>query len=76
MGYAAKEEPCAERQRLVEQFADATRKFSEAVGQLAQHRGTTLELEYYKLRILVDEARQDSERAGLALERHISMHCC
>jgi hypothetical protein len=67
---------CIERQRLAERFADATRKFSDVVTQLAQHRGTTSELEYLKLRILVDEARQDSETASIALERHISSHGC
>jgi len=69
-------EPCTEHKRLAKRFADATRGYSDAVAQLAKHRGTTSELDYYKLRLLVDDAREDSETAALALERHISKHGC
>ena len=69
-------QPCAERLRLAKRFADAARDYSNAIAQLAEHRGTTSELEYYKLRILVDESRQNSKAAGLAFEQHISRHEC
>lgn len=72
----ARPQLCTERQRLAERFAEAAQDYSNAVAQLAEHRGTTSKLEYYKLRLLVDESRQDSEAAGRALERHISRHGC
>jgi len=78
VGIAVKpqQEPCLERQRLAERFADATRGYSDAVAKLAQHRGITTELRYRQLRMDVDDARTASEAAALALERHISMHGC
>ena len=44
---------CKDRRKLTEQFAIATLAYSDAVAQLARHRGATSEPEYHRLQIVV-----------------------
>ena len=67
---------CNERRKLAEEFAIATRKYSDAVAELASLRGATIEAQYQKLRVVADQARQDSESTGMELQRHIASHGC
>lgn len=72
----AKTAICPDRRRLAEEFAIATRAYSDAVVQFATHRGTTSEAEYQRLRGVMDQAQQDSENTGTELQRHVTSHRC
>jgi hypothetical protein len=67
---------CKDRRKFAEQFAIATRAYSDAVAQLATHRGATSEPEYHRLEIVVAEARRESENTGMELQRHVATHAC
>ena len=67
---------CKDRRKFTEQFAIATRAYSDAVAQLATHRGATSEPEYHRLEIVVAEARRESENTGMELQRHIATYPC
>jgi hypothetical protein len=68
--------PCNDRRKLAERFAIATRAYSDAVAELAMHRGATSEPEYRRLLLAADQARRDSENTGSELQRHVAMHGC
>ena len=67
---------CPDRRRLAEEFAIATREYSDAVAELASHCGAISEAQYQKLRVAADAARLDSENTGMELQRHVAMHAC
>jgi hypothetical protein len=67
---------CNDRRKLAERFAIATRAYSDAVAELATHRGTTSEPEYHRLQAVVNHARRESENTGQELQLHIAMHGC
>jgi hypothetical protein len=67
---------CAEKSRLLEQYQEATAKFSAAVRQLQKKIGTSSKDEYDRLQRASDEMRVASERARLALEQHVALHRC
>ena len=67
---------CAEKQHLVGAFEADTKAFAAAVTSLRDRIGTSAKGDYARLREAVDEARLESERSRLALERHIETHQC
>lgn len=67
---------CAEKDRLLEQYQDATTKFADAVRELQKNIGTSSRAEYDRLQRASDEMRVGSERARLALEQHVAVHRC
>ena len=67
---------CNDRRKLAEEFAIATRMYSDAVAELATHRGATSDPEYRRLQAVVDHALRESENTGTELQRHVAMHGC
>jgi hypothetical protein len=67
---------CKDRRKLAEEYAIATRVYSDAVARLAQHSGISSEEEYHSLRMIMVEARNQSENAAMEFERHLAKHCC
>jgi hypothetical protein len=67
---------CNNRRRLAEQFALAAREYSEAVTRLVQHEGPPSHAEYGALRLVVIEAQERCESAGVEFERHVATHSC
>jgi hypothetical protein len=65
-----------EKTRIATEYEAATLKFSEAVTQLYRNIGTSSKEEYDRLNQIADETRGKSEQARLALEKHITEHCC
>jgi hypothetical protein len=59
----------SEEQRLVAEYHIATEKYTAAVGELGQHRATMKAEDYAKLLHLVEDARNDCERARNALAK-------
>jgi hypothetical protein len=67
---------CEEKLRLTRNYQEANARFSDAVSLLAQKMGTVPRDEYERVRHKAEQLRQDSEKARMALERHISQHDC
>jgi hypothetical protein len=67
---------CEEKTRLLMEYEAATSTFSGAVRELRRKIGTSPKEEYKRLEIIASEARDKSEQARLALERHIAAHRC
>ena len=67
---------CDDRRRLAEQFALASREYSEAVARLVLHEGPPSHAEYGTLRSGVTEARERCESAGVEFEQHVALHGC
>jgi hypothetical protein len=67
---------CNEKQRLLALYEAHTRAFSLAVTALNQQMGTSSKERYAALRCAVEDARAESERSRLSLERHVSSHRC
>jgi hypothetical protein len=67
---------CGEKTRLAMEYEAATSAFCEAVTELNRKIGTSPKEEYQRLERISSEARVKSEQARLALEQHISTHCC
>lgn len=67
---------CEEKSRLSMEYDAATSKFSEAVRELHRKIGTSPKEEYDRLERACNGARVNSERARLALERHVASHRC
>jgi hypothetical protein len=65
---------CNDRRKLAEQFALATREYSEAVARLVQHEGPPSDAEYGALRSVVNETHERCEIAGVEFEQHVAAH--
>ena len=68
--------PCGEKVLLMSDYETATAKFSAAVGELRRKMGSVPTAEYERLDRAANEARVQSERARIAVERHIAAHGC
>ena len=67
---------CKDRRRFAEQFALASREYSEAVTRLVQHEGPPSNAEYNGLRSAVIEAHARCEGAGVKFDQHVATHGC
>jgi hypothetical protein len=67
---------CDEKERLLAAYQIATQEFAATVADLHAKIGTSSLVEYQQLQRMTDEARLQSEQAGLALEQHIASHRC
>src|SRR5579864_4038250 len=78
MDVAAKPAPgsCQEKARLLEEFRETLRLFGLAGSALSSARPSATMTEYERLRISSEHARNKSEEARLALDRHIMEHGC
>ena len=70
------DEQCIEKRRLVENYQQATARFSKQLTILNERLGTSPRDEYDELRRAVDTERVRSEQARLALEQHVADHGC
>lgn len=59
----------SEEQRLIAEYHIATQKYTAAVGELTQQRATLKLEDYQKLLNIVEEARDDCERARNTLAK-------
>jgi hypothetical protein len=59
----------SEEQRLVAEYYIATEKYTAAVGELTQLRATMTKEDYTRLLNIVEDARNDCERARNALAK-------
>jgi hypothetical protein len=67
---------CPEKTRLLNEYSEATQKFSESVSVLQTRMGTVPKNEYDRLVRLSETHRVRSEQARLDMERHIADHGC
>jgi hypothetical protein len=67
---------CGEKNRLLKEYDDATRAFSNAVQQMRRKIGTLPKDEYERFERISNEARVKSEQTRLALEQHIATYRC
>jgi hypothetical protein len=67
---------CEEKNRLMHAYQTRTRLFSHAVDQLDVARSTAKKSAYIDLKRISEDARIDSEKARLELERHVYDHGC
>jgi hypothetical protein len=68
--------PCEEKHRLRVLYNRACERYSATVNDLILVRGKTTKEEYNRVQRFVDEARDASNAAGLALEQHKQEHGC
>ena len=61
------DETASEHQRLLAEYHAATEKYTAAVGELSQHRGTMTKQDYDKFLGVVEVARNECERVRKAL---------
>ena len=59
----------SEEQRLIAEYHIATEKYTAAVGELTQLRATMTKVDYTRLLNIVEDARNDCERARNALAK-------
>jgi len=62
--------------KLAEQFATATREYSESVAKLVHLLGNVPDEECRKQHSAVEQARERSEEIGAAFEQFASAHGC
>ena len=67
---------CEEKHQLIGLFKAGVSHYSAMVNDLNLTRGKTSKHEYDRLVVQAEEARIASERARLALDRHIQKHNC
>ncbi len=67
---------CPIRRKLAEEFAIATRLYSEAVVALTNNQTLTPRNEFEKLRLAKEEKRQRSETERVAFNAHVDSHGC
>ena len=68
--------PCSERSKLVLQYSDSTKRYSDAVTELNSAVGKVTRTEYERLYRIAEETRVASEYARLTMELHVSQHGC
>jgi hypothetical protein len=71
-----KVELCSTKQHLLEEYDRATEKYLHALQELRANMATTPKGIYKSLLDASEAARLVSERARIALERHVETHAC
>ena len=67
---------CDEKLRLSLEWNKAAQEYSDAVTNLSVKIGISVQLEYQRLKHVVEESRIALEQARLALDKHVSSHHC
>ena len=67
---------CPVKERLIQKYNDATKNYSRALNTLRAKMGTSSKPQYQQMLQESEEARERSEQARLALQRHVSEHGC
>jgi hypothetical protein len=67
---------CEEHRDLLKAYREAVATFSRTLEALETARATAARAEYQRMARRVEEARLDSEKARIALEKHTAEHGC
>ena len=67
---------CAEKERLHRDYSVAVSDYQRAFAVMSERVGMLKKGEYENIRSYIEKAREKSEDARLALDRHIAEHGC
>jgi phage shock protein A len=67
---------CSTKERLLAEYDRATEKYLDALHELRANMATSPKPLYDRLLQASEDARSVSERARIALERHVAEHGC
>ena len=67
---------CEKHRELLKAYREAVATFSTKLDALEAARATAARVEYRRMAGNVDQARLDSEKARIALEKHTAEHGC
>lgn len=67
---------CPVKERLIREYNDATKMYSQVLNELRTRMGTSSKSQYQQMLRKSEEAREKSEQARLAVQQHVSEHRC